>query len=119
MWKYVELLFIKAGFQWKSGYKFKGVTTAGWFCLNHLIIAAYRVVYDCVLCKLYRLPHDDDLLVKLRRKLFETMYLQFYTAKLYGRHKINAFQAYWLPLKFLYRIDCKSIDIRFPPLQTS
>ena len=119
MWKYVEQLYNRSGFTWKSSHKFKGVNTAGWFCLNHLIRAAYLLTIDCVLCKLNRLPHDDDLPGDFRRKLFEILYFQLYTAKLYGNHKINAFHANLLPLNFLYKIDCNSIDIRHRSFQTS
>ena len=29
-------------------------------CLNHLISTGYRVIYDLVLCKIHRLPHNED-----------------------------------------------------------
>ena len=116
VWKYTELLFNKAGYAWKPGYKFKGISSAEWVCLNHLVSAGYRVIYDLVLCKLNKLPHNEDLQEKLKRKMFEILYLEFYKARMYGSHKVLAFSMYWRPLNFLFKANDSSIDIRLPSL---
>jgi len=113
MWETVKIIFRKAKCNWKQGVIFSGVTDTNFSALNHVINAAYSVIFESIACVLNKIPIKSDPSSKLRQKLFQLLYSNFKEI-CHDEVACSRFQVYWMKLNFLFEISWPSIDIRIP-----
>jgi len=113
MWELVKVIFFKVGLPWKNRFIFSGVTIPSMSALNHVINAAYNVIFECILCALNNIPMKSDPPAKLRQLLFQVLYTNF-KETCHDEVSCSRFQLYWVKLNFLFEVAWPSIDIRIP-----
>ena len=79
--------------------------------LNHLINAAYLVVYEFITFEMNNVKCKNNLVSRWKQTLFDMLY-SIFKSEVQDNVSRSHFQTYRRKLDFLFKICGKSIDIR-------
>jgi len=112
VWSFLKLTIEKTGAVRSEKMKSDGLPSANNKCLNNLIFLVYRLIYDTYIYEFNKYKYNSNPLLRYKQKIYETLYLDFYKARMRGMEAEESFLLYWKKCHFFFKIKNSSIDIR-------
>ena len=100
LWAAVKCIVNNSGVLWDNRKIFTGFPKPTDGALNHIINAAYLVVYEMIILKINHVPHAMNPVLRWKQIIFEMIYSDF-KSKAHDEVTRLSFESYWRKLDFL------------------